>query len=132
MLSRPAHRVGKRAIGQGFREVDAADLFRALEIGQRARHLEHAMIAARRQTHGRGGIGEELPSRIVGRCDPVQKLAVGFGIRTRPVTVVAIGLDLAGSSTQTLRYAQVVGTDGGDGVDGTEGGAQGAAGEEGS
>ena len=36
--------------------MHAADFFGAVEIGERARHAQHAMIAARREPHGIGGV----------------------------------------------------------------------------
>jgi hypothetical protein len=57
--------VDARAVGQRLGEVDAPDPVLAVEIGEGARDLEHAMIAARRQPHRLGGIAQERePSRI--------------------------------------------------------------------
>lgn len=39
--------------------MDPADLLGAGEIGDRTGDAEHAMEAARRQAHGRRGIGEQ-------------------------------------------------------------------------
>jgi hypothetical protein len=50
----------QRAIGQCLCQMQPADLFRAVEIGQRARDAQHAVIAARRQLHGFGGIAQQL------------------------------------------------------------------------
>ena len=44
-----AHLVDERAIRQRLGEMHARDFVRAVEIGERARHAQHAMIAARRQ-----------------------------------------------------------------------------------
>src|SRR5260221_343657 len=42
-----------------------ADFFGAVEIGERARHPQHAMIAARRKPHGIGGVAQERkPARV--------------------------------------------------------------------
>ena len=46
-LRRPAHIVGERPIGQRLGEMDAADLVGRVEIGERARDPQHAMVAAR-------------------------------------------------------------------------------------
>jgi hypothetical protein len=42
--------------------MHAADLVGAVEIGERARHPQHAMIAARRQPQGVG--------RVAQKCEP--------------------------------------------------------------
>ena len=39
--------------------MHAPDFFRAVEIGQRARHAQHAMITARREPHGVGGVAQQ-------------------------------------------------------------------------
>src|SRR3981189_310953 len=51
---------GECAIGQGFRQMQPADLFRAIEVGARAGDAQHAMIAARRKTHGLGSVAEQF------------------------------------------------------------------------
>jgi hypothetical protein len=50
----------QRAIGQRFCQMQPSDLFRAVEVGQRARDAKHAMIAARGQLHGFGGVAQQL------------------------------------------------------------------------
>jgi hypothetical protein len=45
--------------------VHAADLLRAVEIGERPRHPQHPMIASRRQPHGVGGIAQQSQTRAV-------------------------------------------------------------------
>jgi hypothetical protein len=52
--------LGQRAVGQSFGQMQPADFFRAVEIGQRAGDAQHAMIAARRQPHGLGGVTQQL------------------------------------------------------------------------
>ena len=49
---------GERPVGQGFGQMQPADLVRAVEVGQRAGDAQHAMIAARRQPHGFGGVAQ--------------------------------------------------------------------------
>src|SRR5262245_2329497 len=45
--------------------MHAADLVGAVEVGERARHAQHAMIAARREPHGVGGVAQERkPARV--------------------------------------------------------------------
>ena len=55
----------ERAIGQRLRQMQPADFLRAVEIGERAGDAEHAVIAARGQLHGLGGVAQKfLPLRI--------------------------------------------------------------------
>ena len=42
---RAPHIVGERAVGEGFGQMQAADLVGAVEVGKRARHPQHAVIA---------------------------------------------------------------------------------------
>src|SRR5215510_16146019 len=58
-LRRPPHLVGEGAIGQRLGEVHAADLLRVVEVGERARDPQHAVIAARGQPHGVGGVAQQ-------------------------------------------------------------------------
>ena len=51
--------VGERAVGQRFGEVHAADFVCAIEIGERARHAQHAMIAARGKPHRVGRFAQQ-------------------------------------------------------------------------
>ena len=51
--------VGERPVGQRLGEMHAADLLGAVEIGERARDAQHAMIAARREPHRVGGIADQ-------------------------------------------------------------------------
>jgi hypothetical protein len=45
--------------------MHAADFFGAVEVGERARHPQHAMIAARGEPHGVGGVAQERkPTRV--------------------------------------------------------------------
>ena len=52
----------KRAIGECLGEMDAADFVGAVEVGERAGHPQHAMIAARRKPHGVGGFAQQRKS----------------------------------------------------------------------
>src|ERR1700761_6047597 len=64
-LSRPPHFVRQRAIGQRFGEMDPADLVEAVEIGERARHPQHTMIAAGGKPHSVGRLAQKSePARI--------------------------------------------------------------------
>jgi hypothetical protein len=45
-LCRTPEIVGERAIRQGFGQMQPADFFGAIEVGERARDAQHAMIAA--------------------------------------------------------------------------------------
>ncbi len=54
-----AHLVGQRPVGQGLGEMHAADLVGAVEIGERACHPQHPVIAARREMHRIGGVAQE-------------------------------------------------------------------------
>ena len=49
--------------------MHAADFFGAVEIGERARNAQHAMVAACREPHGIGGVAQERkPARVSGRA----------------------------------------------------------------
>src|SRR5260370_11623472 len=52
--------VGERAVGQGFGQMEPADLVGAIEVGQRPGDAQHAMIAACRQPHGLGGVAQQF------------------------------------------------------------------------
>ena len=43
---RPPHIVSDKAVRQRFGEMNAGDLFAVIEIGERARDAQHAVIAA--------------------------------------------------------------------------------------
>jgi hypothetical protein len=60
--------------------VDAADLVVALEVGERARDAQDAVIAARRQAHGVGGLAQQGEAGLLGPGDLLEQLAVGLGI----------------------------------------------------
>jgi hypothetical protein len=51
--------VGQRAIRERFRDVHAANLVGAMEVGKRSRHAQHAVITARREPHGIGGLAQQ-------------------------------------------------------------------------
>ena len=74
--------------------MDSPDLLGAGEVGDGAGDAEHAMEAAGREAHRRGGVGEELAAGLVRRRDLVEQLAVGLGVGTRAVAIVALGLEL--------------------------------------
>jgi hypothetical protein len=54
-------------------DVAAADLRRAVEVGDGARDPQHAVVAARREVHALGRAQQELAPGAIGRRDPVQK-----------------------------------------------------------
>jgi hypothetical protein len=56
-----------------------------LEIGQRAGHAHHAVIAPRRELEAFGRGGEQLAALGIGGGDLVQELAVGLGIAGIPL-----------------------------------------------
>jgi hypothetical protein len=39
--------------------VHAANLVGAMEVGKRSRHAQHAVITARREPHGIGGLAQQ-------------------------------------------------------------------------
>src|SRR5690349_8374471 len=59
-LRRAPEVVGQCTIGQRFGEMQPAYLLGAVEVGKRARHPQHPVIAARGQMHGLGGIAQQL------------------------------------------------------------------------
>src|SRR5260370_36460751 len=72
--------VGERAVGQGFGEMQPADFLRAVEIGERAGDAQHAVIAARRQPHGLGGVAQEFLALRVRLREGLQRRGRRFGI----------------------------------------------------
>lgn len=70
----------QRAIGEGLREMRAADDRAAVEIGDGARDLEDAVIATRRKPHRVGGVTQEFHAGGIGRRDRVENGAACFGI----------------------------------------------------
>jgi hypothetical protein len=74
--------------------MDSANLLGSRKISDGAGDAQDTVEAAGREPHRRGCICEELAAGLVGRCDLVEKLAVGLGVRARSMTVVAICLDL--------------------------------------
>ena len=60
--------------------MQPADFLRAVEVGERARDAQHAVIAARGQPHGLGGIAQQLLALRVGLCDLLQQRGRRFGI----------------------------------------------------
>jgi hypothetical protein len=78
--------------------MQAADRLAAVEIGERARDPQHAMIAARRQAHGLGGIAQQFGALRVGLRDGLQHRGRCFGIGADPrqsARRVARPLDIA-------------------------------------
>jgi hypothetical protein len=53
----------QRPVSERLGEMRPADGLRPVEIGDRARHLQHAMIAAGGKMHGVGGIAQEFEAR---------------------------------------------------------------------
>ena len=49
----------KRAVGQRLRQMHASHFFEAVEIGQRSRHAQDAVIAAGGEPHGVGGFAQQ-------------------------------------------------------------------------
>ncbi len=52
--------------------MHAADFVGAVEIGERARDAQHAMLAAGGQLHGGGGVAQQREPRSVGAGDLFQ------------------------------------------------------------
>jgi hypothetical protein len=69
--------------------VDSADLICSRKIGDGPRNPKNPVEAPRRKAHRRGGIGQELASRMVGRGNLVEQLSIRLGIRPHAVSVVA-------------------------------------------
>jgi hypothetical protein len=57
-LGRAAQILRQCAIRQRFCQMQPSDLFRAVEIGERAGDTQHAVIAARRELHGFGSVAQ--------------------------------------------------------------------------
>src|SRR5437764_3519658 len=52
--------VVQRPVGECFRKMRAADRLGAVEVGDGARDLEHAVISAGRKVHRLGGVPQQL------------------------------------------------------------------------
>ena len=52
----------------------------SVKIGDRPRHPHHPVVAARREPHRLGRLGEQPAARLVGRRHLVEQVAVGLGI----------------------------------------------------
>jgi hypothetical protein len=52
--------------------MNAADVVGAVEIGERARHPQHAVIAARGKSHGVGGVAQQRKAGGAGPRDLFQ------------------------------------------------------------
>ena len=68
------------AIEQSFSDVRFADSTGARQVGDDARHLQHPVIAACRQLHALGSVGEKFRACRVWRGDTVEQFAFGFGV----------------------------------------------------
>src|SRR6266851_2246257 len=66
----------KRPISERFGEVWPADGLGPVEVGDGARDLEHAMIAAGGKMHGVLRLAQKLEARRLERCDRVEDIAV--------------------------------------------------------
>ena len=64
--------IRQRAIRQRFGEMQPADFFRAVEIGEGARNAQHVVIAARGQLHGLGRIAQQFLALAVRLRDSLQ------------------------------------------------------------
>ena len=64
--------------------MQPADFFRAVEIGERARDAQHAVIAARGQLHGLGRIAQQFLTLAVRLRDGFQQRCGSFGIDKDP------------------------------------------------
>src|SRR5260370_31737499 len=67
--SRGGRSVLRAAIGQRLGEMRAPHRAAAVEIAQRARELEDAMVAARRQAHALGSVAEQAERGARGVAD---------------------------------------------------------------
>jgi hypothetical protein len=79
-LSRAPDVISQRAIRQSFGQMQPADFFGAVEIGQRPRHAQHAMIAARGKPHGFRRIAQQFCALRVRLRDGFQQRGRRFGI----------------------------------------------------
>jgi hypothetical protein len=75
--------------------MDAPHDVLAIEIGERARHAQHPVIAARRQPHPLRRVGQEFRSRRIGTGCLVQHLAFRLRIGAQAVGRIARALDVA-------------------------------------
>lgn len=76
-----------------------ADIRRAVEIGDGARHAQDAVIAARREAKAGGDAGDERAAFRIGGGDVIENRAFGIGVETHMgVVCKARGLHRAGGS----------------------------------
>lgn len=74
--------------------MDPPDIGRPGEIGDRPRDPEHAGIAARRQPHRLGRLGQQGAPGIVGSSHRLEQIAIGLGIGAGGFVGVTPRLDL--------------------------------------
>ena len=104
ILRRASDLVGERAIRQRLGEMHAADFVGAVEIGERARDPQHAMIAARREPHRVGGFAQQReaarvrPGHIFQHRARDRRIAADVRQSDRGITR---GLPLAGGATRS-------------------------------
>ena len=68
------------AIGQGLGDVDAPHMLFAVEIGERAPDLQHAMETAGGKAHGVGGVADESQALRIGLRHLLQERRRAGGI----------------------------------------------------
>jgi hypothetical protein len=91
-----------------FRNVAAGDPGGAVEVGDRARHPEHPVVAARGQMHALGRAQQQLAAGRVGGRDPVEELALHLGVGAQLGLAElgeAVGLEPNESRAQNLPAA---------------------------
>ncbi len=84
--------------------MDTTDARRTREIGQRPRHLERAVEAARGKAQLVGGGGEQLGSSFIGSCNPLQQTSIRLRVGADALALIARRLQLTGG-----RYTQCYG-----------------------
>ena len=89
------HALPGNPVGYGLGEMDAADLIRSVEIGERACDLQNSMIGAGGEFHLLGCIRQKPASAFIRRCDGLHQSggALGVvGLRRKAKSGVSLGL----------------------------------------
>ena len=68
--------------------MNSTDLVGTSKVGDGSGNAEHPVIATRGEPHGNRGIGQQLSSALVRRCNLFKEITIGLGIS--PDTFVAI------------------------------------------
>ena len=94
----------QRAVGERLGDMDARHRLRRVEIGQRARQLQHAVVAARGELHGGRRVLQEPHAGALRRRHGLDEIGAGLGVAAHFCEPrIALPLDGAGGG-DALRH----------------------------